>query len=86
MREGVVARLSEVVESIEANIEVTAACGRQGATKLLQMARLDLLCEIHEISDSELLGFAEELARRHPTREGSVVYLAERRRERASGG
>jgi hypothetical protein len=84
MRKDVAARLNEVVKSLECDLEVTAACGRQVATKLLQMARLDLLCEIHGISDTELQAFADELGAKQPARKDSVIYLAERRRARDS--
>ncbi len=82
----VMARLNEVVKSLESNIEVTAVCGRQVATKLLQMARLDLLCKIHEISDAELQTFADELGRKQSTRKDPIIYLAEQRRDRGSRG
>jgi hypothetical protein len=85
MRKDVAARLSEVVKSLESNAEVTAACGRQVATKLLQMARLDLLCKIHGISDAEFQAFADELERKQFARTDSIIYLAERKRIRDSG-
>jgi hypothetical protein len=86
MRKDIVERLNEVVKSIESSAEVTAACGRQSATRLLQMARLDLLCEIHEITNAELQAFASELGRKRPARKESVVYLAERKGARGSCG
>jgi hypothetical protein len=86
MRKDVVTQLNDVVKNIQSNVEVTAACGCQLATKLLQMARLELLCEIHGIEDAEFRAFADELGRRRPARKDSVVDLAERRRVRDSRG
>ena len=86
MRTNVAARLNEVVKSLECNIELTAACGSQVATKLLQMARLVLLCEIHGITDNELQAFAEEMMRKRLTHNETVISLAELRRRRASRG
>jgi hypothetical protein len=86
MRKDVVARLNEVVRSLEGSVEVTDACGCEVVTKLLRMARLNLLCEIHGIADAELQAFADELGRKQPTRKASVVYLAERKRIRNSSG
>lgn len=86
MRRDVVLRLNKVVKSLESSIEVTAGCCRQVATKLLQMARLDLLCEIHEISDVELQAFVDELERKQLTRKNPIIYLADRRRVRDSHG
>ena len=82
----IVARLNEVVQSLESNVEVTAICGRRVATELLRMARLNLLCEIHEISDAELQAFADELERQQSARKDSIIYLAEPRRVRGSRG
>ena len=86
MRTKVAARLNEVVKSLECNIELTAACGSQVATKLLQMARLDLLCEIHGIRDNELQAFADEMMRKRLTRNEAVITLAELTRSRDSRG
>jgi len=82
----IVARLNEVVQSLESNVQVTAVCGRRVATELLQMARLNLLCDIHEISDAELRAFADELERQQLGRKDSIVHLAERRRVHGSRG
>jgi hypothetical protein len=82
VRKDVAAQLNAVVKSLESSIEVTAACGCQITTKLLQMARLHLLCEIHGIEDAEFQAFADELARKQQPRKDSVVYLDARRRVR----
>lgn len=76
----IAARLNEVIKSLESNVEVTAVCGCQVTIRLLQMARLNLLCEMHGISDAELRAFADELGEKQPTRKGSIIYLADRRR------
>ena len=86
VRKDVADRLNEVVRSLEDNLEVTAASGCQVATKLLRIARLHLLCEIHGITDAELQAVADELERKRPARKDSVVYLAERKRVRDSRG
>jgi hypothetical protein len=64
MREDLAARLNEIVTRLERDAEVTAACGLPVTTKLLRMARLDLLCHIHDISDAELQAIGEELERK----------------------
>jgi hypothetical protein len=79
------AHLGEMVKRLERDIEVTAACGLHTTTKLLDAARLDLLCNIHAISDLELRGLAEELCAQNAARDGSIVYLAERKRIRDAG-
>jgi hypothetical protein len=86
MRKDVAARLNEVVGGLAANAEVTAACGCQFATKLLQMARLHLLCEIHGIKDAEFQAFADALAQKQSSRSNTIVYLAERKRVRDARG
>jgi hypothetical protein len=66
MREDLAARLNEIVIRLERDAEVTAACGLPVAAKLLRMARLDLLCRIHGISDGELRAIGDELKREAP--------------------
>jgi hypothetical protein len=66
MREDVAARLNEIVVSLERDAEVTAAYGLFVTSKLLRMARLDLLCRIHGISDGELQAIGDELKRKTP--------------------
>jgi len=69
MGEDLAARLNDIVVRLERDAEVTAACGLLVATKLLRMARLDLLCRMHDISDGELQAISDELARdRRPRR------------------
>lgn len=76
----VATRLDEIVRRLERDGEVTAACGLKLATKLLQMARLELLCQIHEISDAELDAFTDRLSAKPAARNGTLVYLADRKR------
>jgi hypothetical protein len=66
MREDVAARLNEIVGRLERDAEFTAACGLPVTSKLLRMARLDLLCRIHDISDGELQAIGDELKRKTP--------------------
>lgn len=66
MRKDVAANLLEVIEDLERDAKITAACGLPVATKLLRMARLDLLCRIHGISDGELQAIGDELDSRKP--------------------
>jgi hypothetical protein len=66
MREDIAARLLEVVQDLDRDVEVTAACGLGVTTKLLRMARLDLLCLIHDISEGELQTIGDELQRKQP--------------------
>lgn len=66
MREELAARLNEIVVRLEHDAEVTAACGLPVTTKLLRMARLELLCRIHDISDRELQAIGDELKRKAP--------------------
>jgi ribosomal protein S13 len=61
MGDDLAARLNEIVIRLERDAEITAACGLSVTTKLLHMARLDLLCRIHDISDSELQAISDEL-------------------------
>jgi hypothetical protein len=68
MREEVAARLNEIIGRLERDAEVTAECGLPVASKLLRMARLDLLCRIHGISDDELEAIGDELVRKTPGR------------------
>ncbi len=72
MRKDVAARLLEIVEGLERDAKITAACGLHVTTKLLRMARLDLLCRIHGISDDELQAIGDELNRRQPTGDAPV--------------
>ncbi|HTV37209.1 MAG TPA: hypothetical protein VMF12_12330 [Xanthobacteraceae bacterium] len=64
MGEDLAARLNEIVVRLEHDAEITAACGLPVTTKLLHMARLDLLCRIHDISDGELQAIGDELNRK----------------------
>lgn len=73
MRKDVAARLLEVVEGLEREAKVTAACGLPVTAKLLRMARLDLLCHIHGISEDELQAIGEELDSRQPIAEGTAT-------------
>jgi len=66
MREDLAARLVEIVEHLERDAEITAGCGLQVATKLLRMARLDLLCHLNGISEGELRALGDKLGRRQP--------------------
>jgi len=59
-------RLDEIVRQLERDIAVTAACGFELTAKLLHMARLDLLCNIYAISDTELDAFADQLHASRP--------------------
>lgn len=63
MHADIAARLNEIIVRLERDAELTAACGLPVATKLLRMARLDLLCCIHGISDGELQAIGDELTR-----------------------
>ena len=80
------ARLDAVVKNLEQNIEVTAACGLEVTADLLRMARLDLLCQIHDISDDELQAFIDELITLKPAGRSSVIYLTELIRRRTTLG
>jgi hypothetical protein len=62
MRRNEAARLTGVVKALERDIEITAAYGLQGTTRLLRAARLDLLAQIHGISDAELQALSDALA------------------------
>jgi hypothetical protein len=64
MGEDLAARLNEIVMRLERDAEITAACGLPVTTTLLRMARLDLLCRIHDISDGELQAIGDELKRK----------------------
>lgn len=66
MREDLATRLTEIAERLGRDAEVAAACGLPITTKLLRMARLDLLCHIHDISDGELQAIGDELKRKWP--------------------
>lgn len=85
MGEDFTTRLSEIVKRLERDMEITAACGLQTTTKLLDAARLDLLCSLHAISDLELRRLADELCARDAASAGSVIYLAERKHIRDAG-
>jgi hypothetical protein len=74
------AHLDEIVKHLERDIEVTAACGLELTAKLLHMARLDLLCKIHAISDTELHAFTDQLNATPPARKRKLAYLADRSR------
>ncbi len=63
MREDLATRLNEIAIRLECDAELTAACGLAVTAKLLRMARLDLLCRIHGISDGELQAIGDELER-----------------------
>jgi hypothetical protein len=69
MREDLATRLTEIAERLERDAEVAAACGLRVTTKLLRMARLDLLCHIHDISEGELQAIGDELKRNRPAAE-----------------
>jgi hypothetical protein len=73
MHKDVAAQLLEIVEHLERDAKVTAACGLQVTTKLLRMARLDLLCRVHDISDGELQAIGDELASRQPIGDGTIL-------------
>jgi len=77
------AHLDEIVKHLERDIEVTVACGLELTAKLLHMARLDLLCKIHAISDTELLAFTDQLNATPPARKRKLAYLADRSRDGA---
>jgi len=66
MREDVAARLNEIAIRLERDAEFTAACGLPDTAKLLRMARLDLLCRIHNISESELRAIGDQITRQEP--------------------
>jgi hypothetical protein len=73
MRKDVAAQLLEIVEGLERDAKVTAACDLQVTTKLLRMARLDLLCRIHGISDGELQAIGDELDSRQPFGDDTAI-------------
>jgi hypothetical protein len=73
LRNDVAIQLLEVVEHLERDAKVTAACGMQVTTKLLRMVRLDLLCQIHGISERELEAIGDELNSRQPMSDGTAI-------------
>jgi hypothetical protein len=73
MRKDVETQLLEVVEHLERDAKVTAACGMQATTKLLRMVRLDLLCRIHGISERELQTIGDEFHSRQPIGDGTAT-------------
>jgi hypothetical protein len=73
MHKDVAARLLEIVEHLERDAKVTAASGLHVTTKLLRMARLDLLCRVHGISDDELEAIGDELDSRQPMGDGTAM-------------
>jgi hypothetical protein len=73
-RKDVAAQLLEIVERLDHDAEVAAACGLQVAAKLLRMARLDLLCRVHGISDGELQAIGDELHSRQPLGDGIAMH------------
>jgi hypothetical protein len=85
MGDDITARLSEIAKRLECDMQVTAACGLQTAAKLLDAARMDLLCSIHAISGPELQLLVDELNVRNSAGASSIVYLAERKRIRDAG-
>ncbi len=72
-RKDVAAQLLEIVARLDRDAEVAAACGLHVAAKLLRMARLDLLCRVHGISDGELQAIGEELNSRRPMGDGTAM-------------
>ena len=73
LRKDAAAELFEIVKRLERDAKVTAACGLQVATKLLRMARLDLLCRIHGISERELQALGDELDSQRPMGDGAAM-------------
>jgi hypothetical protein len=73
MHKDVAAQLIEIIEHLERDAKVTAASGLHVTTKLLRMARLDLLCRIHGISDGELQVIGDELDSRQPMGDGTAI-------------
>jgi hypothetical protein len=66
MRKDESAQLHEIVKDLERGAAITAARGLHVTTKLLRMARLELLCQIHQISSGELRAIGDRLRRTQP--------------------
>jgi hypothetical protein len=73
MHKDVAAQLLEIVEHLERDAKVTATSGLHVTTKLLRMARLDLLCRVHGISDGELQAIGDELDGRRPIGDSTAM-------------
>jgi hypothetical protein len=73
MRDDVAARLLEIAEGLERDAKATAGYGLDDTAKLLRMARLDLLCRIHGISDRELRAISDGLNRPQPIGEVTAM-------------
>jgi hypothetical protein len=80
MREDVALHLNDIVKALDRDIEATAGYGLHVTASLLRMARLDLLSQIHGISDEELEGFSDALIEKTSIRDHAVLCFNSRKR------
>lgn len=73
MRGDVAEHLLEFIKSLEREIEFALRHKLDVAADLMRMTRLELLTQLHGISDEELQAFSDSLSSDKPTRGGSAV-------------